>query len=126
MIKKAFTLVETMIVLVIIGILAVVLTQSYLTISKIAFTIEQEKTLSEEALMLTQMIQSITEDATIDYDKYKGTLANTNGFVEKLYLTGELRSGTSIFRTGNCLALEGGFGEEGSYGDPAEIIWNNS
>lgn len=74
MIKKAFTLVETMIVLVIIGILAVVLTQSYLTISKIAFTIEQEKNLSEEALMLTQMIQSITEDATIDYEKYNGSL----------------------------------------------------
>ncbi|MDR2540493.1 MAG: type II secretion system GspH family protein [Candidatus Peribacteria bacterium] len=123
MIKKAFTLVETMIVLVIIGILAVVLTQSYLTISKIAFTIEQEKNLSEEALMLTQMIQSITEDATIDYTKYNSTLTNTKGFTNTLYLTGELRSGTTISTTGNCLDLEGGFENEN---DPADLIRDNS
>ncbi|GHV25578.1 hypothetical protein FACS1894176_04390 [Bacteroidia bacterium] len=124
MIKKAFTLAETMIVLVIIGILAVVLTQSYLTISKIAFTIEQEKNLSEEALMLTQMIQSITEDATIDYDKYQGKLADTKGFTDTLYLTGELRSGTTISITGNCLPLEGGFQNEEE--DPADLIRENS
>jgi prepilin-type N-terminal cleavage/methylation domain-containing protein len=97
MIKKAFTLVETIIVLVIIGLLAVVLTQAYLTISKIAFVIEQEKTLSEEALMLTQVLQSLTEEATIDYDTYHSTLASTNGFTETLYLTGGQRTGTSIF-----------------------------
>ncbi|MDR0607781.1 MAG: type II secretion system GspH family protein [Candidatus Peribacteria bacterium] len=97
MIKQAFTLVETLITLVIIGLLAVVLTQAYLTITKVAFVIEQEKHLSEEALMLTQILQSITEEATIAYDKYASTLSASHGFVGTLYLTGGQRTGTSIF-----------------------------
>ena len=45
---KWFTLIETMIVMVIVGILAVVLIESYTTISRIALKIEQEKNISEE------------------------------------------------------------------------------
>jgi type II secretory pathway pseudopilin PulG len=44
-----------MIVMIIIGILAIVLTESYLTISRVALKIEQEKNLSEESLVLTQI-----------------------------------------------------------------------
>ena len=60
-----------MIVLVIVGILAVVLTESYTTISRTALRIEQEKNLSEESLILTQVFQSIADEATIDYEKYE-------------------------------------------------------
>jgi type II secretory pathway pseudopilin PulG len=56
--------------MVIIGILAVVLTESYLTISRVALRVEQEKNLSEESLVLTQIFQAISDEATIDYDKY--------------------------------------------------------
>ena len=42
---KWFTLIEMLIVMVIIGILAVVLSESYITISKMALQIEQEKRL---------------------------------------------------------------------------------
>jgi type II secretory pathway pseudopilin PulG len=61
-----------MIVLIIIGILAVVLTESYLTISRTALKIEQEKNLSEESLILTQVFQAISDEATIDYEAYSG------------------------------------------------------
>jgi prepilin-type N-terminal cleavage/methylation domain-containing protein len=105
---KAFTLIETLIVLIIIGILATVLIQAYMTISKIAFTVEQEKNLAEESLLLTQMLGSITENATIDYEKY-GNLTATNGYTGMLYLTGTQRSGASITSSGDCLELEGSF-----------------
>jgi type II secretory pathway pseudopilin PulG len=58
-------------VIVIIGILAVVLIEAYLTISKTALRIEQEKNLSEESLVLTQIFQAISDEATIDYAMYK-------------------------------------------------------
>jgi len=108
---KAFTLVETILVLVIIGILAGVLIQSYLTVSKIAFKVEQEKNLSEEALMITQMFQSIAETATIDYDRYRKegiNLSGSRGFTNILYLTGGQRTGTSISSSPSegCLPLE--------------------
>ena len=51
---KGFTLLEMLIVMVIIWILAIVLCESYITISKIALKVEQEKDLSEESLLLTQ------------------------------------------------------------------------
>jgi prepilin-type N-terminal cleavage/methylation domain-containing protein len=129
--KKAFTLLETLITLVIIGILAVVLTESYLTISKIAFKIEQEKNLTEEALMLTQIFQSITEEATIDYERYNGSLASTSGFTDILYLTGGQRTGTEIYsvpKGEGCLPLEGEFQpkEDGTYDNPSDTMFENS
>jgi hypothetical protein len=51
--------------------LAVVLTESYITISRTALKIEQEKNISEESLILTQIFQSIADEATIDYERYK-------------------------------------------------------
>jgi type II secretory pathway pseudopilin PulG len=67
-----------MIVMIIIGILAIVLTESYLTISRVALKIEQEKNLSEESLVLTQIFQAIADEATIDYDAYGGKLKNSD------------------------------------------------
>ncbi len=112
--KKAFTLIEIIIVLIIIGILSLVLTQAYITITKLSFTIEQEKNLTEESLMITQILQSISDTATIDYDKYGGKLYETNGFTGTLYLTGGKegeRAGTKIYSSGDCLDLEGEFAD---------------
>jgi hypothetical protein len=50
--------------------LAVVLTESYINISKTALRIEQEKNISEESLILTQIFQSIADETTIDYSQY--------------------------------------------------------
>lgn len=109
---KWFTLIEMLIVMVIIGILAVVLTESYITISKMALKIEQEKNISEESLMLTQIFQSISDEATIDYDAYSGNLDKNNSywFTWILYLTWEQRSWTKIYSTWeNCLNLDWDF-----------------
>ena len=64
------------IVIVIVGILAVVLIESYITISKTALRVEQEKNLSEESLVLTQVFQAISDEATIDYDAYSENKIN--------------------------------------------------
>jgi 5-bromo-4-chloroindolyl phosphate hydrolysis protein len=64
--------------MVIVGILAVVLTESYITISKMALKIEQEKNISEESLVLTQIFQSISDEATINYKEYNSALSGTN------------------------------------------------
>ncbi|MBQ5945032.1 hypothetical protein IJL65_01135 [bacterium] len=66
-----------LIVIVIIGILAVVLMESYITISKVALRVEQEKNLSEESLILTQIFQAISDEATIDYEKYESSLSES-------------------------------------------------
>jgi type II secretory pathway pseudopilin PulG len=108
---KWFTLVEMLIVMVIIWILAVVLTESYLTISRTALRVEQEKNLSEESLVLTQIFQSISDEATIDYDAYNSNdLESNKWFTNVLHLTWDVWSWTSIYSTGeNCLNLDWNF-----------------
>lgn len=102
-----------LIVIVIIGILAVVLIESYLTISKTALRIEQEKNISEESLILTQVFQAISDEATIDYERYKDEGWNFDSenwwFTGTLYLTWGQWSWTSIYTTGDCLDLDWNF-----------------
>ena len=109
---KWFTLIEMLIVMVIIGILAVVLSESYITISKMALQIEQEKNISEESLVITQVFQSISDEATIDYSAYneKGiNLSDSKWFTEILYLTWGEWTWTSITYTWKCLNLDWDF-----------------
>lgn len=118
---KWFTLIEMLIVLVIVWILAVVLTESYITISRTALKIEQEKNISEESLILTQIFQSIADDATIDYERYGSRLETSNWFTGTLYLTWWQWSWTSIYTTGDCLDLDKNF-EPNSDGDIEQYI----
>lgn len=116
MIKKTmlkwFTMIEMLIVMVIIWILAVVLTESYISISKTALRIEQEKNISEESLILTQIFQAISDEATIDYDRYseEGIDLSENWWkTDILYLTQWQWEWTSIYTEWNCLELEWSF-----------------
>ena len=109
---KWFTLIEMIITMIIVGILAVVLVEAYITVSKIALKVEQQKNISEESLMLTQVFQSISDEATIDYERYNQNdinLGDSNWFVDILYLTWGNRSWTSVYTTWNCLDLEWSF-----------------
>lgn len=132
MIKKTkikwFTLLEMIIVITIMWILSVVLVESYITISKTALRVEQEKNISEESLVLTQVLQSIADEATIDYEKYNSQLGNSQWFTGTLYLTWKQWSGASIYTTGNCLDLDWNFetNSEWNYPDFTELIQNNS
>ena len=126
---KWFTLIEMLIVMFIIGILAVVLTECYITVSKVALRVEQEKNLSEESLILTQVFQAISDEATIDYEAYSGdnnqNLEETSWFTNILYLTWWQWSWTSINTKGDdCLELEWNFlqKEDGSFeGFPEKV-----
>lgn len=114
-----------LIVIVIVWILAVVLLESYITISKTALRIEQEKNISEESLILTQIFQAISDEATIDYEKYWSTLSDSNWFTWTLYLTWWQWSWTSIYTTGgeNCLDLDRNF-EPDDEGNISQFIQN--
>lgn len=104
---KWFTMLEMLIVMVIIWILAVVLTESYITISKTALRIEQEKNVSEESLILTQVFQSLADETTIDYDKYDiNKLTSDNWYTDTLYLKSSEWESYSIYHDWQCLDLE--------------------
>lgn len=127
---KWFTLIEMMIVIVIVWILAVVLTESYITISRTALKIEQEKNLSEESLIITQIFQSIADEATIDYERYNTEYVDLKGngwFTNILYLTWWQWSWTSIYTSGwdNCLDLDNNFPQvDGVHPDYSEKVRN--
>ena len=99
--KSAFTLVEILIVIVLFGLLSGIILKTYTTITKVAFRIEQDKELAKETLVLSQVLQNIAAEATIDYSQYHD-LKNTNGITDTLYLTGGQRTGTQLFSTWNC------------------------
>ena len=99
--KSAFTLVEILIVVVLFGLLSGIILKTYTTITKVAFRIEQDKELAKETLVLSQVLQNIAAEATIDYSKYID-LKNTNGIVDTLYLTGGQWDETQLFSTWNC------------------------
>lgn len=99
--KSAFTLVEILIVVVLFGMLAGIILETYTTITKVAFRMEQDKELAKETLILSQVLQNIAEEATIDYSKYSD-LKSMNGITDTLYLTGGQWTGTQIFSTWDC------------------------
>lgn len=99
--KSAFTLVEILIVVILFGLLSGIILKTYTTITKVAFRIEQDKELAKETLVLSQVLQNIAAEATVDYSKYRN-LKNTNGITDTLYLTGGQRTGTQLFSTWNC------------------------
>lgn len=94
--KKAFTLLEILIVVVLFGLLAGIILQTYTTISQIGFRIQQEKEISKEALILSQVLDNIAQTHTIDYSRYNWEeLENQKGIVDTLHLKdneGRLRS----------------------------------
>lgn len=103
--KKAFTLVEIIIVIVIFALLSGAILRTYTTITKIAFRIEQDKELAKEVLILSQVLHNIAEEATIDYEKYQAKgidLKQEKGITDTLYLTWGIRTGTEIASVGDC------------------------
>lgn len=86
--KKAFTLAEILIVLVLFGLLAGIILQTYTTISQVSFRMHQEKQIAKEALLLSQVLENLAQDHTIDYDHYKNReeIEEKNWIVDTLYL----------------------------------------
>lgn len=91
---KGFTLMETLIVVVILWIFSVVLIRAYITISQIWLRIQQESHVTQEILTLSEILQNLSEKNSIDYKRYAKEywtwyLSNHQWFVDKLFLTGQ-------------------------------------
>lgn len=87
--KKAFTLIELLIVIVILGILTLVLFSAYNKISEISFRVEQERKVNEELLFLSEVLQNFANRNSIDFGKYGNDLSNSKWFTWTLYLSWE-------------------------------------
>lgn len=102
--KKAFTLIELLIVITILGILTIVLFSAYNKISEISFRVEQERKVNEELLFLSEVLQNFANRNSIDFDKYIGNgidLTSSSWFTDKLYLSWE-DGRFSIYTSWSC------------------------
>ena len=101
--NKAFTLVEILIVVWLFWLLSGIILQTYTTISRISYRIQQEKEIAKEALVLTQILENLAQTTTIDYAEYSySALQSSGGIVSALYLKDENNQGISINTTGTC------------------------
>lgn len=104
--KKAFTLIELLIVIVILGILTLVLFSAYNKISEISFRVEQERKVNEELLFLSEVLQNFANRNSINFDKYLDegiSLTNSSWFTDKLFLSWDDWQ-FSIYTSWNCAA----------------------
>lgn len=101
--KKWFTLLELLIVMTILGILFVMLLNTYNRISTMVFRVQQEKEVSQEILQISQLFQNFSDRNTIDYTKYVGTgwLSKTQWITDVLYLSWQ-DGALSFFTRGDC------------------------
>ena len=101
--NKAFTLVEILIVVWLFWLLSGIILQTYTTISRISYRIQQEKEIAKEALVLTQVLENLAQTTTIDYAEYSySALQSSGGMVSELYLKDEKNQGITINTTGTC------------------------
>ena len=101
--NKAFTLVEILIVVWLFWLLSGIILQTYTTISRISYRIQQEKEIAKEALVLTQVLENLAQTTTIDYSEYKyPKLQRSEGMVSELHLKDENNQGITINTTGTC------------------------
>lgn len=103
--NKAFTLVEILIVVWLFWLLSGIILQTYTTISRISYRIQQEKEIAKEALVLTQVLENLAQTTTIDYSKSEysySALQSSGGIVSELYLKDEKNQGITINTTGAC------------------------
>ena len=89
--RKAFTLLEMLIVIVILWIFSGVLFKTYNIISDISFRIEQQRKVSEELLFLSEILQNFANRNSIDFDAYEYNwvteLKDSKWFTSILYLS---------------------------------------
>ena len=101
--NKAFTLVEILIVVWLFWLLSGIILQTYTTISRISYRIQQEKEIAKEALVLTQVLENLAQTTTINDSKYRySDLQSSGGIVSELYLKDEKNQGITINTTGAC------------------------
>jgi len=106
-VKKAMTLIETILVVMILGILSTMLVRTYIQMSEISFRVEQEKNVTQEVLVFSQILQNLADRNAIDYARYEEKkmireLKENNGIVDVLYLSG-IDGQITIHSAGECI-----------------------
>ena len=100
------TLLELIIVMAILGILFVMLLNTYNWISTMVFRVQQEKEVAQEIVQISQIVQNFADRNTIDYEKYSslrtGWLTETQGITDVLYLSWQ-DGQISFFADGDCM-----------------------
>ncbi len=85
--KKGFTLVEILIVVLIFAILSSLLFKTYIAITRVAFRLEQEKNVSDSIVTISRIVQNFADRSTIDYAAYDITdLEQNDGMADVLHL----------------------------------------
>lgn len=116
--KKAFTLIELLIVITIIGILSTLLFRTLADMISANGKIQQEKIMTQELITLQTTINNISEQyPIIDMQTYKWTNATDtwdigiDWFTDTLYLTNQAWAKLSIYQSGTYLAFLSGNNE---------------
>lgn len=110
-IQKAFTLVEIMIVLVIVGSLMTILFRSYTEISKIYIKSQNEKTVVSEYKSLNAYLQNIIDQNKIDFEIWTGASLEDlksrwfiwfqNGWTDTVHFVG--KDDIRLYKTWDCV-----------------------
>jgi len=98
--QKAFTLIELLIVIVIIGILSTLLFRTLADMITANARIQQEKIMTQELMTIQTTINNISEHYPIIDTRHYEWLQN--GFVDTLYLRNISWSTVQIYSTGSC------------------------
>ena len=85
MFKKAFTLIELLIVSIIVAILFIILAKAYLLASSLYIYETNHKNIEKDILFFNQNLQNLADNTEIDYSKYSH-LSNNLWFTWVLYL----------------------------------------
>ncbi len=87
----------------ILGILFVLLLRTYSQISSLVFRVQQEKSVAQEILQLSQMVQNLSDRNQIDYQRYTDLdLSSTEWISDVLYLSGQ-DGQITLFSSGSCI-----------------------
>ena len=101
--KKAFTLIELLIVIVIVGILSVLLFRTLGDMMKANARVQQEKILAQELISIQTSLNNISEQYPyLDQSWYTTMDKNSQWFVSTLYLKNGSGDKINISGTGDC------------------------
>jgi prepilin-type N-terminal cleavage/methylation domain-containing protein len=101
--KRAFTLIEVLIAVMIVGLLTTILFRTYKTMIDISLRVENEKAVQQELLYFTQAMQSLSDRYTVDYTQYTTSdLLTSQGMTNELHLIDEAGNVATIKAEGDC------------------------
>ncbi len=104
MFKKAFTLIEILIVAGITSVLFIILSKAYLLASSLYVYETNHKNIEKDILFFNQNLQNLADSTEIDYWKYNN-LKNNLWFTWVLYLKSE-KDNYKIYQSGTQALLE--------------------